>query len=317
MITDRKVSSIWMWLDQGCSVAAIAGRLKVSERTVRKYRNQTQLPSRIDRPPRTYRTRIDPLAEYWPEIEAQLNKDRQLKPLAILNWLKQGYNRPGCAPVIDDSIRRTLERRIAVWKIANGVENEVRFPQVHHPGDVIAFDFVVMNSLGITVGGKRFDHMLFHAVFTYSNWEYVHLCHSESFEALSTGLQDALHQAGGVPQRVRSDSLSAAVNNLSDDKEFTTRYRALLAHYGLQGHRINVRKPHENGDVESAHGHLKTAVDQALRLRGSRDFSTVDELIAFINHVVAERNASRTSAFREERNALAPLPPSRLPTFQP
>ena len=62
--------------------------------------------------------------------------------------------------------------------------------------------------------------MLFHAVFTYSNWEYVHLCHSESFEALATGLQDALHTAGGVPRRVRSDSLSAAVNNLSSDKEF-------------------------------------------------------------------------------------------------
>ena len=78
----------------------------------------------------------------------------------------------------------------------------------HHTGDVIAFDFVIMNSLKVTIGGKPFDHMMFHAVFTYSNWEYVHLCHSESFEALSAGLQDALHRAGGVPRRVRSDSLT-------------------------------------------------------------------------------------------------------------
>ena len=107
--------------------------------------------------------------------------------------------------------------------------------------DVIAFDFVVMNSLKITIGGKRFDHMMFHAVFTYSNWEYVHVCHSESFEALSAGLQDALHRAGGVPRRVRSDSLSAAVNNLSSDRDFATQYQELLDHYGLKGHRINVR----------------------------------------------------------------------------
>ncbi len=89
--------------------------------------------------------------------------------------------------------------------------------------------------------------MLFHAVFTYSNWEYVHLCHSESFEALSAGLQDALHLAGGAPQRVRSDSLSAAVNNLSSDKEFAGQYSDLLAYYGAKGHRINVRKPHGCG----------------------------------------------------------------------
>lgn len=121
-----------------------------------------------------------------------------------------------------DAIRRTLERRVPSWKLEQDVEQEVKFPQVHHAGNIIAFDFVAMNALKVTIGGKPFDHMLFHAVFTYSNWEYVHLCHSESFEALPAGLQDALHRAGGVPRCVRSDSLSAAVNNLSDDREFKT-----------------------------------------------------------------------------------------------
>jgi transposase len=212
------------------------------------------------------------LAEFWSEIEALLRQDPQLKPYAILDWLKEKYNPPAGPPRVSDSIRRTLERRVQSWKLKQDVKREVKFPQVHHAGDVIAFDFVCMNSLKITIDGKPFDHLMFHAVFTYSNWEYVHLCHSESFEALSAGLQDALHHAGGVPRRVRSDSLSAAVNNLSDDKEFATQYRELLAHYAVRGHRINVRKPHENGDVESSHGHFKDALDQALRLRGSRDF---------------------------------------------
>ena len=111
-------------------------------------------------------------------------------------------------------MRRTLERRIRAWKIEHRVEQEVIFPQIHHPGDLIALDFVTLNELRITIDRQPFDHMVFHAVLTYSNWEYVHLCHSESFESLSTGLQDALHRAGGVPQRVRSDSLTAAVNKL-------------------------------------------------------------------------------------------------------
>jgi hypothetical protein len=197
------------------------------------------------------------------------------------------------------------------WKLDQGVEQEVKFSQVHHAGDVIAFDFVNLNGLGVTIGGRPYEHLLFHAVFTYSNWGHVHLCHSESFEALAAGLQDALHLAGGVPCRVRSDSLSAAVNNLSSDKQFAKQYQSLLGHYGVKGHRINVRKPHENGDVESAHGHLKTWLDQALRLQGHRNFETVDAYRDFTKQVVARRNASRANVFATECAALGPLPAER------
>jgi len=312
MVTDRTASMAWVMLEEGSSVASVARRLKMGQRTVRKYRDAKVLPSQRERLPRDYRTRRDPLAEFWGEVELLLKHDSQLKPITILDWLKQKHNRSGSEPIVTDSIRRTLERRVARWKLAHEVEQDVKFPQVHQPGDVVAFDFVVMNALRVTIAGRPFDHMLFHAVLTYSNWEYVHLCHAESYEALSTGLQDALYRAGGVPRRIRSDSLSAAVNNLSSDKEFATQYKSLLGHYGVQGHRINVRKPHENGDVESAHGHLKTAVDQALRLRGSRDFGNVQEFVAFIEQLVDSRNAARSTLFHEERAALSPLPPQRL-----
>jgi hypothetical protein len=314
MLTDARASKMFLLLQEGDSVAGISRRLGMSERTVRKYRDADQLPSQIERPRRTYRTREDPLAEFWSEIEALLEQDPKLKPYAILDWLKQKYNPPAGPPRVTNAIRRTLERRVQSWKLKHGVQQEVKFPQVHHAGDVIAFDFVVMNSLKITIGGKPFDHMLFHAVFTYSNWEYVHLCHSESFEALSAGLQDALHRAGGVPRRVRSDSLSAAVNNLSDDKEFATQYRELLAHYGVRGHRINVRKPHENGDVESSHGHIKDALDQALRLRGSRDFTSAEDYMAFVRQLIRRLNAPREQRFGEELAVLGPVPPQRRPT---
>jgi transposase InsO family protein len=286
----------------------------MSEKTIRKYREAGLLPSQMERPERTYRTRQDPLAEFWSEIEALLQQEPQLKPYAILDWLQQKHNPPTAEPRVTDSIRRTLERRVRRWKLTQGVPQEVKFPQIHHAGDVLALDFVVMNSLQITVCGKPFEHLLFHAAFTYSNWEYVHLCHSESFEALSTGLQDALHHAGGVPRRVRSDRLSAAVNNLSSDQEFAAQYRELLEHYGATGHCINVRKPHENGDVESSHGHFKDALDQALRLRGSRDFTSVEEYLSFVRQLATRRNASRAKPFAEELAALGPLPPQRRPT---
>ncbi len=104
------------------------------------------------------------------------------------------------------------------------------------------------------------------------------------------------------------------MNNLSDDKEFANQYRALLDHFGVRGHRINVRKPHENGDVESSHGHFKDALDQALRIRGSRDFAGVDDYMAFVRQLTRRRNTAREKRLREELAALATLPAQRLPT---
>ncbi len=314
MLRDLQASEMFVFLRASESVAAISRRLKMSEKTIRKYRDAGQLPSQIERPERTYRTRPDPLAEFWNEIDALLQGDSRLKPYAILDWLKQKYNSPDNESDVTDSIRRTLERRIGQWKLEHGIEQDVKFTQVHHAADVLAFDFVVLNSLQVTVGGKPFDHMMFHGVFTYSNWEHVHLCHSESFEALSAGLQDTLHLAGGVPRRIRSDSLSAAIKNLSSDKEFANAYRELLEHYGVRGHRINVRKPHENGDVESSHGHFKDALDQALRLRGSRDFASAEDYMAFVRPLVSRRNASREKRFAEEVAAFGPLPRQRRST---
>ena len=90
-----------------------------------------------------------------------------------------------------------------------------------------------MNELNVTIQGQRFDHLVYHFVLTYSNWEAATICFSESFESLSEGLQNALWQLGAVPERHRTDRMSLAVNNASDQKEFTQRYQGLMAHYGM------------------------------------------------------------------------------------
>ena len=51
----------------------------------------------------------------------------------------------------------------------------------------------------MTIGGQPFDHLVYHFVLTYSNWESVTICFSESFESLSEGLQNAVWELGGVP----------------------------------------------------------------------------------------------------------------------
>jgi hypothetical protein len=77
-------------------------------------------------------------------------------------------------------------------------------------------------------------------------------------------------RAAAVPVEHRSDSLSAAFRNLDDDARVdqTRRYEALCAHYEMTPTRNNTGVAHENGAVESQHGHLKRGVTQALLLRG-------------------------------------------------
>ena len=72
-------------------------------------------------------------------------------------------------------------------------------------------------SLGVTLGGVPFPHLVFHLVLSYSNVEAIRLCFSESFESLVEGIERCLWQLGGVPQRHRTDHLSAAIRPLDAD----------------------------------------------------------------------------------------------------
>jgi hypothetical protein len=128
-------------------------------------------------------------------------------------------------------------------------------------------------------------------------------------------LQNALWQAGGCPREHRTDSLSAAFRNLADEDDFTVRYAALLEHYGMTGTRNNRGLGHENGSVESSHRYLKEAVDQALMLRGHRDFVDRAAYDEFLREVVMRRNRRNAAAFRLEREQLKDLPLRRTTDF--
>src|SRR5581483_4725729 len=108
--------------------------------------------------------------------------------------------------------------------------------------------------------------------------------------------------------------MSAAVNNLTDRKEFTQAYESLLAHYGLAGQKIQAGRANENGDVEQRHYRFKQAVAQALMMRGSRDFASVADYEAFLRKLFLRLNAGRRPRLAEEMCVLRALPERRLDT---
>ena len=269
MVTDGQVRRLHRVLDLGISLTMAARRAGMSAKTARDYRDQKALPSARKKAslPRTYRTRLDPFAAVWPQIEERLRDEPRLRAKTLFDWLKQTH-----PDQFLDSHRRTFERRVRQWRATHGPSQTIMFRQVHQPGDLAASDFTSMNALSVTITGQRFDHLVYHFVLTYSNWESVTVCYSESFESLSDGLQNALWELGGVPARHRTRRLQRQ-STTCPTRRVPDPLSRLLSHYGLSGQKINVGKAHENGDVESAHRALKRAVEQALLLRGSRDFA--------------------------------------------
>lgn len=201
-------------------------------KTARKYLRGRRLPSEMQSK-HSWRTRCDPFAAVWDEIEQRLRVEPSLQAKTLFEYVQQ--REPGR---FSDGQVRTLQRRIKNWRALEGPPQEVFFAQDHYPGELCQSDFTHCRELGVTVDGQAFPHLIYHFVLSYSNWETGMICYSETFESLSEGLQNALWELGGVPSEHRSDRMSAAVNNLVDPKEFTQAYEGLLRHYKLTGQKI-------------------------------------------------------------------------------
>ena len=308
MQTDGEVGIMFRERATGKTQEQAAARAGMRVRTVRRDEHRGQLP-RQQKPPRRYRTRPNPFADDWPWVEEHLTRDPALQATTLFALLCQRRPEHYQAAQL-----RTLQRQIATWRAQHGPAREVFFAQVHQPGSVAQSDFTPRGDLGVTLGGVPFPHLLFHLVLVSANVEAVHVVLSESFEALAEGIEVCLWQLGGMPRQHRTDHLSAAMRPLdgAGRSQATARYAALMAHSGREPTTQSLGAAHENGDVEQAHFRCTHAVDQALRVRGSRDFPDRAAYRRLLQDLVRQRNLTRQTRFAEEQAALRPLPRAPL-----
>jgi len=182
-----------------------AAKAGMDDKTARKYARSGKLPSDM-RKEHTWRTREDPFARVWEEVRMKLAINPGLEAKTLFDYLQRKY--PG---EFSDGQLRTLQRRVKTWRALEGPPKEVFFPQEYSPGQLSQSDFTYMNTLGIRIGGRRFNHLIYHFVLPYSNWETGTVCYSESFESLSEGFQNALWELGGVPREHQTDRFKKAV----------------------------------------------------------------------------------------------------------
>lgn len=294
------------------SPAVSAARAGFSVATAYRIEQDPRLPSQ--KPAPRGRRRPDPLGELFDaEVVPMLKEAPGLRSIGIFEELQRRH------PQLAANVRRTLERRIRSWRALHGAEREVIFRQVAQPGRMGLSDFTEMGDVDIRIAGTGLDHRLYHFRLACSGFEHAHvILGGESYVALAEGLQNALWALGGAPREHRSDSLSAAFRNLDRvaREDLTTRYDALCAHYGMEPTRNNRGIAHENGAIESPHGHLKHAIRDALLLRGSVDFEDLPSYRRFVDEIVSRKNARNGKRIEAERAALQALPDTRTCDYE-
>ena len=310
-VTDHQMR-LYMTFRQTDGPAVSAAKASIS--TASAYRAEQD-----HRPPSVRKTlrgrrRPDPLVAFFDaEVVPMLTAAPALRAVAIFEEMQRRH------PDLSTGARRTLERRIRSWRALHGADQEVIFRQVQEPGRMGLSDFTDMADLGIGIAGQPLAHRLYHFRLAYSGFEHAHvILGGESYVALAEGLQNALWTLGGAPLEHRSDSLSAAFRNLDTNarEDLTRRYDALCAHYGMQPTRNNRGIAHENGAIESPHGHLKKAIKDALLMRGVADFDDLPGYRGFIDEIVSRKNAHHAKRIEAERPALQPLPGQRTCDYE-
>lgn len=304
-ITNQQVKIYMKLRSEGHTQEVSAAKSGMSVRSGRSIEQaQRTSPHQQER---HWRTRKDPLKEAWEnELVPMLEASPSLQAITLLEYLQDKY-----PDQYADSLLRTMQRRVKRWRALHGPKKEVMFRQQHEISRQGLSDFTKLKKTTITIAGQPFSHLLYHFRLIYSKWSYVKvIIGGESYSALAEGLQGALHCLGGAPLEHRTDSLSAAFKNLSKDEQedITHLYDALCKHYNMNPSRNNPGKGHENGGVESPHGHIKRRIEQALLLRGSNDFPSVADYQTFISHAVSQHNRRNAKAIVLERQLLQPLP---------
>ena len=281
--------------------AAKAGMSVRSGRRIEKGQRQTIKE-------RDWRTRKDPLEAVWEtELIPLLEREPSLTGITLWDHLDERY--PGQYP---ERLLRTLQRRVKHWQATRGPEKEVMFRQCVPAGHQGLSDFTHPNT-PITIAGEPFAHLLYQFRLAYSGWRYVHIVQGgESYSALADGLQNALQKVGGAPKEHRTDSLSAAYVNTAQKQRLTEAYQALCQHYRMRPTTNNLGVSHENGAIEAPHGSLKRRIEQAIKLRGSADFSSRRAYRDFIDHIVDKLNRRCKGRLAEEQSVLQRLPRHRF-----
>ncbi|MFO0562621.1 MAG: IS21 family transposase [Polyangiales bacterium] len=301
-------------MNQHGAIGRAAMKAGMDRKTARKYIAAATMPSTMETP-RTWRTRRDPFEEHNERIEQLLIEHPDIDATTVFAFLVREF--PGR---FHDGQLRTLQRKIAHWRASKDDASALAMlTQRHRPGEAAQTDFTHADELGIVIAGVALEHLLGVFVLPFSNWRWITVCFSESLLAIRSTVQRALFQLGRAPAWHQTDNSTAATHHVrtagqlhGKSRDFNNDYLALMRHFSMQPRTIEVGESQQNGDVEAINGAAKRGIEQALILRGSREFESIESYQRWLDDFCRAGNKSRAARLASELEAMHPLPKEAL-----
>jgi hypothetical protein len=297
-------------------IGLAAMRAGMDRKTARKYLTDGRMPSEMKQH-RDWRTREDPFEQQGERIDQLLREQPAIEAKTLFEIL--------CSEWPDTFVPgqlRTLQRRVERWRATQDDASALAMlAQRHRPGEAAQTDFTHAAELGVSIAGALYAHLLGVFVLPFSNWVWLTICASESLLSIRRTVQRAVFQLGRVPEWHQTDNSTAATHQIkktdegSTKRPFNREYLDMMAHFGMKPRTIEVGESHQNGDVEAHNGAIKRALVQALIVRGSAEFESVEHYQRFLDDFARKRNKGRGARVATELDAMKVLDVEALVEF--
>lgn len=299
MLTMAEQHTVKTLYKQGTKKADIARQLHCHRHTVD---NILKRPSVIEKQTRSKPSAVAPYkAQIKKWYEAEITRQR------IHEMLVENYQ----VPFSYDAVRKYVKKHIAKPAKAYGV-------QQHLPGEYLEADFgditVFLEDLQ-----RRVRYQALGFVFPFSGAKYCALLRNQKLQQFCAGFEEAFTYYGGVPKRVKTDNLKAAViKNTPKELELNQSYFEFANHYGFVIRPCTPYSPEQKGSVERFIRYLKDNFLPGRIFKNEADLKRqLRDWCDMVNQKIhgTTKKCIQTTFINEEKPLLMPLPDNPFAFF--
>lgn len=232
------------------SITEIKEHLNVNWRTAKKYADKDNWNKPLIR-----KSRISPVMENFKVIIDTWLQEDQLIPKKQRHTAQRIFDRL-CMEHNFKGGYRTVCTYVNKRKATMKLETAEVYQRLEHPKAEAQVDFYTTK---VSKNTELIDYKVLVLSFPYSNTAFVHPVPAENQECFLEALKKVFEKAGGVPQAIWFDNLSAAVVNVRKEGErtLTESFSRFKCHYGFKAVFCNPSKGNEKGNVENKCGYTR------------------------------------------------------------
>lgn len=297
----------------------IARELGVDRRTVIKYINGYQKSYKRNR-----KSQLDEYYDLVKDLLDPINSQVFFYKRVLWQYLKDNHNLK-CA---ESSFRRWISRNDDFQSYFNGVSNRTvngkhrDCTTTHHamhyvtsPGDEAQLDW--KESMDIMLkDGQMVTVNILALVYSYSRFKIYQLSLTKTQNVLLHLLDNAFEQAGGVPNKLRTDNMKTVMDEARTQYrsgKINNKFKQFADDYGFQVKPCKAGEPEVKAKVEAP----MKILDELYAYNGILDIAELNQKLMEINNRVNSTCHPETGQIpilhiNKEKDSLIPLPQDKI-----